>query len=82
MTKGSITKLVGTFGSQWGRIRPQGGTRDIFFNTASLDKAVEFPTLVVGEQVAFEEVPDNVNGSHAAHILVMPPLPDEKGRTS
>lgn len=82
MTKGSITKLVGTFGSQWGRIRPLGDTRDIFFNTASLDESVKFPSLVVGEPVAFDEVADNVNGSHAVHVLVLPVQPEEKVRVS
>lgn len=72
MTKGSITKLVGTFGSQWGRIRPVDSTRDIFFNTASLDESVVFATLGVGQDVAFDELPDHVNGSHAENVVLEP----------
>ncbi len=71
MTRGSVTKLVKSYGSTWGRIKPQGGDREVFFNTASLDEAVEFSSLDVGQVVEFEEHADNVNGAHAEHVVTV-----------
>jgi cold shock CspA family protein len=68
MTKGSVTKLVNTFGSTWGRIRPEHGSREIFFNIASLEEAADFSTLEVGQAVEFDECADYVNGIHAEHL--------------
>ena len=82
MTKGSITKIVATFGSKWGRIRPEDETRDIFFNTASLDESVDFATLSVGQMVEFNELDDHVNGSHAENVVREPATPSEKVRVS
>ena len=76
MGRGSITKLVKTFGSRWGRIRPLDDSREIFFNAASFDEAVDFASLHVGQDVEFAERPDQANGSYAEHIAPMaaPPL--------
>lgn len=63
-----------TFGSQWGRIRPDGDSRDLFFNAASLEEPSEFPSLAVGQSVEFDELPDQVNGGHAVHVVVAPPV--------
>ena len=71
-TKGSISKVVRTFGSQWGRIRPDGGSRDIFFNATSLQEPADFPSLAVGQSVEFDELTDQVNGSHAEHVVLAP----------
>lgn len=70
MTQGLISKIVNTFGSHWGTIRPRGESRDVFFNKASLDDPDLFESLAVGREVEFEEHADNVNRSHAEHLRV------------
>ena len=69
MFRGSITKLVTTFGSNWGRIRRDDGPGEIFFNAASLEDPSKFSELEVGHTVEFDEQPDYVNGSHAEHVV-------------
>jgi cold shock CspA family protein len=71
MTLGSITKIVRTFGSTWGRIQPQGETRQVFFNTPSLAEGTDFASLEVGQTVEFDERVDQVNGSHAEQLVVV-----------
>lgn len=68
MTKGTITKLVRTHGSSWGRIRPEGSSRDVFFNLASLSQPADFLELEEGQNVEFEEEHDRVNGTHALRM--------------
>ncbi len=70
MTRGSVTKLVTTFGSNWGRIRGDSASKDIFFNTASLEEPAEFSSLKVGLAVDFDELPDFINGSHAENVVL------------
>jgi cold shock CspA family protein len=70
MTHGSITKLVTSFGSKWGRIKPQGDQREIFFNVASLAEAADFSAMELGQAVEFEECPDEINGSHAEQVVL------------
>jgi cold shock CspA family protein len=82
MARGSVTKLVKTFGSQWGRIRPRGESRDIFFNAESLDKALDFASVDVGQAVEFDERADHINGSHAEHIVLDKSQPAEKSTDS
>jgi cold shock CspA family protein len=74
VTQGSISKLVTSYGTRWGRIQPVGESREIFFNSAALDKAIDFLSLVVGQVVEFQERKDQVNGSHAEHVLLVPRL--------
>ena len=69
LTQGAITKLVTSYGSRWGRIRPEGESREIFFNVKALDGGSDFLALLVGEIVEFEEQVDFVNGSHAEHVV-------------
>ena len=68
MTQGSITKLVTSYGSRWGRIQPEGESREIFFNLRAMASGADFMALLVGEAVEFEEHSDFVNGSHAEHV--------------
>jgi cold shock CspA family protein len=68
---GRITKLVTTFGSTWGRIAPDGESRGVFFNAVSMDGGVDFLSLSIGQDVEFEERPDQINGSHAEHVVLM-----------
>ena len=69
LTQGAITKLVTTHGSRWGRIRPRGESREVFFNLRALNEGSDFLVLLVGQEVEFEEHPDFVNGSHAKHVV-------------
>jgi cold shock CspA family protein len=69
MTQGSISKLVTSFGSRWGRIRPDGEVREIFFNVGAVRSGVDFMALFVGEAVEFEEHSDFVSGSHAEKVV-------------
>ena len=78
MTQGAITKLVTSYGSRWGRIQPEGESREIFFNVKALDDGGDFLALLVGEAVEFEEHSDFVNGSHAEHVVLVTAL---SGRT-
>ena len=48
MVSGSIVKIVDTFGSQWGHVRPAREPRQLFFNVDSLVEGVDFSTLAVG----------------------------------
>jgi cold shock CspA family protein len=68
MSRGSVSKLVTSFGSRWGRIRPEGESREIFFNVTGLDTRTDFLSLNLGQAVEFEELIDHVNGSHAEHV--------------
>jgi hypothetical protein len=71
MTRGTVIKVVISFGSKWGRIRPQGGdSREIFFNSASLAEPGDFGAIEVGQDVEFDERTDQVNGSHAEHLIL------------
>lgn len=68
MTQGCVTKLVTSFGSRWGRIQPEGDTREIFFNAAFLEGVTDFLSLGMGQAVEFDERADRVNGSRAVHV--------------
>jgi cold shock CspA family protein len=73
MTKGKVTKLANTFGSSWGRVRPDRGLRDVFFNLESLVDPADFARLTEGDAVEFEEEPERTNGIRAIRMtLVMP----------
>lgn len=81
MTRGSVSKLVTTHGSRWGRIQPDGDPREIFFNAAALDEAADFLSLNVGQLVEFEEHSDQVNGSHAENVSLTTLLSPNGGST-
>ena len=65
MTTGKVTKIVRSYGSTWGLVRPVNEPRDVFFNLTSLVDAADFATLQEGDPVQFEERPDRANGMHA-----------------
>jgi len=67
--KGTVSKLVYTFGSHWGRIRPSGESREVFFNPACLDDPEAFGAMIVGQEVEFVEEMDRANGTHAVHVI-------------
>ena len=68
MINGTVSKLVVSFGSNWGRIRPRGELREVFFNSSSLMHPEEFAGLVEGQLVDFEEEKDLNNGTQAVKI--------------
>ena len=68
MVSGSIVKIVDTFGSQWGQVRPSREPRQLFFNVDSLVEGVDFTTLAVGDNVEFDQEPDRANGLRAIHM--------------
>ena len=69
MNRGSIAKMVRSFGSEWGRIRPRDGAREIFFNVASLKDPEAFDSLKVGDYVNFDEENDRANGTRAINVV-------------
>jgi cold shock CspA family protein len=71
--RGKISKLANLHGSTWGRIQPDGSTREIFFNVSSLSKDDDYHALVVGQEVEFEEEPDRANGMHAFNVRLIAP---------
>jgi cold shock CspA family protein len=73
MTRGSVTKLVNSYGAKWGRIRARGQSREVFFNAASLAEPTDFVTLQVGQEVEYSELPDRVNGARANQIVLVAP---------
>ena len=68
MEKGSVTKLVRSFGSTWGMIRPVGQAREVFFNQEALVDPSDYANLELGLVVDFEEEQDRANGSHAIQV--------------
>ena len=75
MTRGSVIKIVNSYGSTWGRIQPDGGAPEVFFNTPSFDQAIDFASIEVGQAVEFDERADPVNGRRADHIVFVAALP-------
>ena len=75
MKTGVVVKVVRSFGSEWGRIRPDGELRELFFNRASLAQPADFATMHEGEAVEFAEREDGASGSRAIQV-------DRPGRLS
>ena len=73
MITGKITKLANTFGSTWGRVRPDRGLRDVFFNLESMADPADFARLVEGDAVEFEEEPERTNGMRAIRMTLVTP---------
>src|SRR2546423_14610266 len=73
LIKGTVSKLVQTFGSHWGRIRPAGESREEFFNPACLHDPEGFGTISVGKDDEFLEEMDRPNGNYAIHRNAGPP---------
>ena len=72
MTIGKVTKLVRTFGSTWGRVRADRGSREVFFNLASLIDPANFARLAEGDAVEFEEEPERADSVHAVRMRLIP----------
>ena len=65
---GTVSKLVASFGSTWGLIKPVGESREVFFNANSLVDHPEYALLVVGQDVEFDEEFDQANRTHALRV--------------
>jgi cold shock CspA family protein len=70
MTRGSVTKLISSYGSIWGRIKPDGQAREVFFNPGTLIDPAEYDELILGKEVEFDEEPDRANGTHAIRVRI------------
>ena len=70
MTNGKIIKLVRSFGSTWGRIKPDGEAREVFFSAQTLADPLSYPDLSLGQDVSFDEEPDRANGTHAVQVKI------------
>lgn len=70
MSRGSIAKLVRSYGSEWGRIRARDGAREVFFNLSSMKDPDAFHALKVGEYVDFDEANDRANGTRAVNVVL------------
>jgi cold shock CspA family protein len=68
MSAGTIIKLVTSYGSDWGRIQPEGEERGVFFNAETLVDPTLYADLVVGQEVEFDEEPDRANATHAVRV--------------
>lgn len=76
MLTGTVTKLVKSFGSTWGRVRParrtaDRGSRHVFFNVASLIDASDFARLSEGSAVQFNVRRDRANGVSALRMRIL-----------
>lgn len=67
---GTISRLVNTHGSSWGKIRPANMPREVFFSAASMDDEHAFRHLSIGDEVVFEEEVDRANGMRAIHVRI------------
>ena len=67
---GTISRLVNTHGSSWGKIRPTNTAREVFFSAASVIDERGFSHLNLGDEVEFEEEVDRANGMRAIGIRV------------
>jgi hypothetical protein len=61
MTTGKISKLVSSYGATWGRIKPAGEDRQVFFNARSV-VGFDYLDLTLGQEVEFTEEADRANG--------------------
>jgi hypothetical protein len=65
LVRGTIDRIVNTYGSSWGHIRAEREPRHVFFNAASLVEGLEFGMLSLGDTVEFDEELDRANGLRA-----------------
>lgn len=68
MVAGTISRIVNSYGSQWGHVRPDREPRQVFFNVDSLVDGADFSSLSVGDGVEFDEEVDRANGLRAIRM--------------
>ena len=72
---GTVSRLVNTHGSSWGKIRPATSPREVFFSPSSMDDPGAFPHLSIGDRVEFEEEVDRANGMRAIDVRLVDETP-------
>ena len=77
MKRGTVTKLVNTHGSTWGRLRPTDEDREVFFNADSLAQPSDFSAIELNQEAYFDERLDRVNGSRAVNMALVAPHASE-----
>jgi hypothetical protein len=65
---GKITRLASQHGSKWGRIRPANMPREVFFDASSMARQVDFESLLIGDEVHFNEQVDRASGIRAIGV--------------
>ena len=75
MTRGVVTKVVRSYGSEWGKVRADGTTYESFFNRTSLAEPGTFALIEAGQTVEFVEEPDRANGTRAVSLTIVSPAP-------
>lgn len=71
MTRGTVSKLVSSFGSTWGRIKVEGQEREIYFNASTLVAPSGYAGIGLGQAVEFDEEPDRANGTRAERVKLV-----------
>ena len=65
---GSISRIVNSYGSKWGHVRPDREPRQVFFNADSLVEGIDFSSLALEDRVEFDEEADRANGLRAIRM--------------
>jgi cold shock CspA family protein len=71
MSRGSVSKVVRSYGASWGRIMPDGEPREVFFNASTLVDASDYEQMTVGQRVEYDEEPDRANGTRAIRVRLL-----------
>jgi cold shock CspA family protein len=61
MRTGKVSRLVSSFSSAWGLIKPDDGAREVFFSPQALADPSEYGQIVLGQSVQFDEESDRAN---------------------
>ena len=77
MVAGTISRIVNSYGSKWGHVRPDREPRQVFFNVESLVEGEDFAALGLGDAVEFDQEPDRANGMRAIHMRLIASAPRE-----
>ena len=77
MVAGTISRIVNSYGSKWGHVRPDREPRQVFFNVDSLVEGVDFTSLGLGDSVEFEQETDRANGMRATQMRLIASAPRE-----
>jgi cold shock CspA family protein len=79
VVSGTIVKIVNSYGSKWGHVRPEREPRQLFFNAESLVEGDDFAALAVGDLVEFNQEPDRANGLRATQMRRLAGAPVSAG---
>jgi cold shock CspA family protein len=71
MSRGTVSKVVRSFGARWGRVRPDGEPREVFFNASMFVDVSDYERIAVGQRVEYDEEADRANGSRAIRIRLL-----------